>query len=224
MGNKPAGTISIEAKDRTAELFRHINPQAADLIIESSYVDDIVDSFPSLEVAKKVTHDADLILSKGGFKVKGWIFGGDGVPVAKNEVHQVLGVSWIASEDSTIFQVSLNFSPKRQNLHSQPDLDCTQIPAIIPDILTRRMVLQQVMRVFDPFGFFTPFMVIVKVYLQKTWILKLVWDEPLPEELCLKWRDFFTQMFDMEDHKFSRYLKPKDTVGDPTLVIFSDGS
>ena len=107
------------------ELFRHINPQAADLIIESSYVDDIVDSVPSLEVAKKVTHDADLILSKGGFKVKGWLFGGDDVPTAKNEVHQVLGVSWIASEDSIVFQVSLNFSPKRRNLHSQPDLDRT---------------------------------------------------------------------------------------------------
>ena len=112
MGDKLDGTISIEAKDRTAELFRHINPQAADLIIESSYVDDIVDSVPSLEVAKKVTHDADLILSKGGFKVKGWLFGGDDVPTAKNEVHQVLGVSWIASEDLIVFQVSLNFSPK----------------------------------------------------------------------------------------------------------------
>ena len=188
MGDKPAGTISIEAKDRTAELFRHINPQAADLIIESSYVDDIVDSVPSLEVAKKVTHDADLIPSKGGFKVKDWLFGGDDVPTAKNEVHQVLGVSWIASEDSIVFQVSQNFSPKRQNLHSQPDLDRTQIPAMILDILTRRMVLQQVMRVFDPFGFFAPFMVIAKVYLRETWILKLGWDEPIPEELCLKWR------------------------------------
>ena len=216
--------ISIEAKDRTAELFRHINPQAADLIIESSYVDDIVDSVPSLEVAKKVTHDADLILSKGGFKVKGWLFGGDDVSAAKNEVHQVLGVSWIASENSIVFQVSLNLSPKRRNLLSQPDLDRTQIPAMIPDILTRRMVLQQVMRVFDPCGFFVHFMVIAKVYLRETWILKLGWDEPLPEELCLKWREFFTQMFDMEDHKFSRYLKPKDAVGDPTLVIFSDGS
>ena len=224
MGDKPTGTISIEAKDRTAELFRHINPQAADLIIESSYVDDIVNSVPNLEVAKKVTHDADLILSKGGFKVKGWLFGGDDVPAAKNEVHQVLGVSWIASEDSIVFQVSLNFSPKRRNLQSQPDLDLTQIPTMIPDILTRGMVLQQVMRVFDPFRFFAPFMVIAKVYLRETWILKLVWDEPLPEELCLKWREFFTQMFDMEDHKFSRYLKPKDAVGDPTLVIFSDGS
>ena len=62
MGDKPAGTISTEAKDRTAELFRHFIPLAADLIIESSYVDDVVNSVPRLEVAKKVTHDADLIL------------------------------------------------------------------------------------------------------------------------------------------------------------------
>ena len=149
-------------------------------------MDDIVDSVPSLEVAKKVLHDADLILLKGGFKVNVWIFGGDGVPAAKNKVHQVLEVSWIASGDMIVFQVSLNCS--RRNLHSQPDLDCTKISEMTQDIMTRHIVLQQVSRVFDPFEFFAPFMVIAKVYLQETWILKLGWDELLPEELCLKRR------------------------------------
>ena len=124
MGDKLAGTASIEAKDRTAALFRHINPQAADLIIESSYVDDFIDSIWSLEVVKKVTHDADLIISKGGFRVKA----GSLVVMAKNEVHQVLGMSYAASDEWIVFHVALNFSPKRRKLHSQPNLDRTKTP------------------------------------------------------------------------------------------------
>ena len=155
--------------------------------------------------------------------MKGWLFGGDGVPAAKNEVYQVLGVSSIASEDALSCKC-LELFTKKTKLALSAYLDHTKILTMIPDILTRRMVLQQVMRVLEPFGFFAPFMVIAKVYLQETCILKLGGDEPLLEKLYLKWREFFIQMFHMEDHMFSRYLKPKDAVGDPTLVIFPDSS
>ncbi|CAC5377690.1 unnamed protein product [Mytilus coruscus] len=43
-------------------------------------------------------------------------------------------------------------------------------------------------------------------------------------ETLLEWMDFFKELFDIEQFKFHRCLKPDNAVGDPILVIFSDGS
>ena len=224
MGDKPAGAISIEAKDRTADLFRDINPKAADLIKESSYVDDIIDSVNSLQEAKQLTGDAECILEKGGFKVKGWLYGGLGLTESSSEMHQVLGVHWLASEDVICFKAALNFSPKRRNIRTEPDLIQSQVPERIPDTLTRRVVLQQVMGIFDPYGFIAPFVLLAKSYLRETWTLCLGWDDVLPEAMYNKWRTFFMSLFEVETLKFDRCMKHPQAVGNPTLILLSDGS
>ena len=47
--------------------------------------------------------------------------------------------------------------------------------------------------------------------------MKLDWDDPIPE-----WLKFFSDLFDMNNMKFERCLKPANAVGDPALVM--DGS
>ena len=79
-GDKPAGATAIEAKDLTANVFQHDHPDAATFIKASAYVDDLVDSVKSLQVAQDLAEGADRILSKGGFKVKSWALGGRNVP------------------------------------------------------------------------------------------------------------------------------------------------
>lgn len=150
MGDKPAGAISIEAKDMTADLFRDIHPRAAEFIQESTYVDDLVDSVDSYASAKDLAQGTEAILIKGGFQVKGWDFGGKDVPGGSDEPQKVLGVTWIASADVVAFEVHLNFSTKRRNVRTEPDLQVSEVPDQLPQKLTRRLVLQQVMGVFDP--------------------------------------------------------------------------
>ena len=78
MGDKPAGAIAIEAKDRTADMFAESYPEAAKVIKESSYVDDLVDSVVDLPTAKRITSQIDHVLSEDGFSLKTWTFGGTG--------------------------------------------------------------------------------------------------------------------------------------------------
>lgn len=35
---------------------------------------------------------------------------------------------------------------------------------------------------------------------------------------------FFKELYTLEDFRIRRAIKPSDAVGDPTLIIFSDGS
>ena len=74
-------------------------------------MDDILDSVNNVEKAKKLTNDIDIILSNGGFNVKGWQSNEDlengqtekneiKVPQCKTEA-KVLGVAWNCVKDIT---------------------------------------------------------------------------------------------------------------------------
>lgn len=98
------------------------------------------------------------------------------------------------------------------------------IPAAIPLKLTRRMVLEQVMKVYDPLGLVSPFTLQAKCYLREKWVLGLQWDEPLPDELRGRWIGYFEQLVHLPSQSFDRCLRPHDAAGQPSLILFSDGS
>ena len=81
---------------------------------------------------------------------------------AKNVLHPVLGVTLNFEEDS--FQIDIKDKP-----------------------LTRRGVLSQVSAVFDPFGFAAPVILKAKLILRELCRLKLGSDEPIPEQLAIRW-------------------------------------
>ena len=244
MGDKPAPAICTEAIYLTADKFQDISPQAAQLLKKNTYVDDIVDSFPSRETAVDVIEKTEQMLQKGGFKIKCWKMSGgeevlperglvsmteigsNTVPLLKGDEHvtRVLGVSWNSHDDIILFQVNLNFSQKKKGERMGRNLTADDIPGAIPDVLTRRIVLEQVMSIFDPLGLLCPFTLIAKLCLRETWEKKLDWDDPLPPDLREKWMRFFGCLFQIEDLKFDRSLRPPNSVGKPWLIIFSDGS
>ena len=111
-------------------MFAESYPEAAKVIKDSSYVDDLVDSVVDLPAANRITSQIDHILREGGFTLKTWIFEGTGDPSL--EVKRVVGVLYDPSKDVIIFQAHLNFSPKKRNVHKGPDLLPVQIPQEIP--------------------------------------------------------------------------------------------
>ena len=57
-----------------------------------------------------------------------------------------------------------------------------------------------------------------------TYETKLDWDDPIPEEYGKEWMTFFDDLPEMEKITVKRCLKPHNAIGDPILIIFSDGS
>ena len=236
MGDKPAGATSTEAIYKTAAMFQSDYPRVAELLTQSTDVDDIIDSVPSKAAAVQLACDTSLVLSKAGFKVKAWHIGGESVPrvdpISQEDIDsssevapiRVLGVAWEPVCDVICFEPQLNFSGKRKGVYISPNLTATDVPRSIPSTLTRRMVLEQSMKLFDPFGFLSPFTLLAKIYLRETWSLKLQWDDALPDMLRQKRIEFFEKLWDISSLKFDRCLKPETAVGSPILVVLSDGS
>ena len=97
-----------------------------------------------------------------------------------------------------LYEVVLNFSTKKRGVRIGPNLKVDDLPASLPDVLTKRTVLEQVMKIYDPLGLVCPFTLWGKISLRELWSLKFDWDTPLPDNLTVKWIKFFTTMLQLE--------------------------
>ena len=229
LGDRPSGTISIVARDLTADKFQSINPEAAEMIKNQTFTDDTINSVESIPTAKKLADDASSILRPGGFRYKEWITGGinpeDGsiIPNETVDVKTVLGSSWDLRDDTIIFPSKINFSAKKRKQRTEPNVTLQNIHEKLPP-LTRRIVLEQTMGIYDPYGILAPLVLKAKILLRDTWILQMKWDEVLPDEMQESWTEFFKEVIEAEKMKYPRCLRPANAVGDPSLIILSDGS
>ena len=243
MGDRPSATIAIVALRKTAEMNKEKCPEASNTIITNSYMDDIPESVPTKKEAIHRIKEIDMILATGGFKIKEWIISGDDtsdiaskktedqkavqlltrMTPAESKTEKVLGMEWEPQNDRILYSSRSNFSDTKQK---NSDLCLTQLPAAIPEKLTKRQILSQVNGIYEPLGLISPFTVKAKIMLRKLWAQdqKFGWDEPIPSSFRQEWITFFQEIFLLGSISFNRSIKPANTVGNPVLIIFSDGS
>ena len=217
MGDKPASAIAQTALKMTAEDAAEKYPDASQIILSNSYMDDIPASLDSKERGMKVMSEIEAVLEERGFKMKNWTFSGQKSKREKsvdqaavqallrkdieNELGKVLGMEW---EDVIQFQ-----------LYSLENDEET----------TKRSCLSTICKFYDPVGLLTPVTVTAKIILRKIWAFspKVGWDDPLPTELQKEWSSFRESLLHVRSLKFSRSFRPKDAQS-PVLILFSDGS
>ncbi|KAF8765266.1 hypothetical protein HNY73_023247 [Argiope bruennichi] len=72
--------------------------------------------------------------------------------------------------------------------------------------IIKRILISQSSKIFDPLGLISPYTVMLKVFYQRLWLLKLEWDAPLPKEWIDKLRRFQEEFKTLSDLKISRWL------------------
>lgn len=231
IGDRPAGAIATECAYMTADMYSKEFPLAAATIKESSYVDDVVDSVNGIQNAKRLASEVSYIYEKANMHIKEWIFSGDtvkeeeSVPIGTEcDKSRVLGVLWKPGSDVLTFEVKINFSEKKRKIRTGPDVLRADLEHQLPIILTRRIVMAQVMTIFDPQGLIAPVTITARFLLRKTWSLKIGWDDDLGSDLRNEWLEFFKRLYDVSNLTFRRCLRPEGVIGNPQLIIFSDGS
>lgn len=251
MGDVPAAAIAQECVYKTAEDFGSDLPEASDAVRHSTYVDDLDHSSDkNPDETLILVNQIHNLLKRGNFCIKEWWLAGEARGRTPEELSipygelsdnaptesklkasslggaRVLGQGWHPQFDTLHFECPLNFKSKGDIDAGEPNLKHGDFAFEFPLTLTRRLVLRQTMRIYDPLGLLTPFLLQAKLLLRKTWdtVLKLGWDDAIPLPLHVEWKAFFLSCFELEDISFPRSVKPQDAVGLPSLVIFSDGS
>ena len=212
MGDRPSATIAQVALRKSAEAKAAVFPDASKIIIENAYMDDIPASTKTQEVSEKLRREIDLILEDRGFKIKEWICSGSAkevpieIKVVSEEIEGVLGLEWMPKDD----WLRIRVNPDKPEVAS----------------VTKRSILSRISKIYDPVGLLTAFTVKAKILLRKIWAInpKVGWDDLLDVSIQNDWRLLLDEMKEVEQVRFSRTITPEDAVGNPSLIIFSNGS
>nr|XP_041630604.1 uncharacterized protein LOC121502051 [Drosophila kikkawai] len=71
---------------------------------------------------------------------------------------------------------------------------------------SKRDVLSQIAKLFDPAGWLSPFVVQAKILMQDIWLASVEWDEFLPAELLHRWHDFLRSYSFLHQVRIPRWV------------------
>ncbi|XP_054717257.1 uncharacterized protein LOC129226651 [Uloborus diversus] len=204
--------------------YSSIFPQTHELLNKFCYVDDIIGGqntvasayATSLECVqifreanmplhKWATNSAELrkLWEKNGFSTET-----SSNPIGQNMInYKVLGISWDADRDLFYFNV--------ENL----------ISLVSKGIDTKRFLLQVAGRIFDPIGFVAPYVIRLKILIQRVWEMGLLWDQEMPQVIKKPFRQWCLELKDLSLVEIPRFYHFTDSYTvDVQLHSFSDAS
>ncbi|XP_055308905.1 uncharacterized protein LOC129572830, partial [Sitodiplosis mosellana] len=188
------------------------NPKLAAKIRFQFYVDDFFDSVDTIDEAKQVIKMMSETLGKYGFLLRKWKANDSTIldELATSEkdsspsnVFKTLGIQWQPSSDNFLF-----------------------IPAELKKVKkwTKRTILSEIAKLFDPLGWLSPCVVTAKMFMQDLWLLQVGWDDELPSETIIKWTNIRQQFFSPCTVKVPRWIGLKTDIKGVSLHGFCDAS
>ncbi|UYV72247.1 hypothetical protein LAZ67_9002334 [Cordylochernes scorpioides] len=86
-------------------------------------------------------------------------------------------------------------------------LNCdVSIEKDLPRRLTKRIVLSKIQQVFDLLGVYNPIFLPPKLFLQRSWELKIGWDSQLPEDMDREFRTWYSKIGLLSEIKIPRHI------------------
>lgn len=228
-GDRPAGCISLTALRMTADLYKDLDPEAAEKLKKDNYVDDLLSGAENKEKALYISEKMEEIAECGGFKFKSTCMSGDALNDDDENKMKILGTLWNPMEDTLQVEVKVNPSPKRKGAKSAPDIEFEKLSEKMPEKLSKRVVWRIVLGQFDLLGMLSVFLVKLKLIMRELCSdqgKKLGWDEDVDEQTRKKLMEILMLMGDARKITFPRCFKPENTDPDvkPVLIMFGDGS
>lgn len=164
-------------------------------------MDDLMSGSNDIKTAIRLQSEITTILAKGGFPLRKWITNSkellqkipedqrEGAPVEydtgiENNV-STLGLLWYHESDKFAFKAN----------GGQP----------VPK-LTKRKILSEIAKIYDPLGFLAPITILNKILMQEIWKEGTQWDEIVSENIKEKWCKMEKQMKMITEFRINRWL------------------
>lgn len=180
-GTAPAPYLAIKTLERLANDECAKWPLGAFCLKNSFYVDDFLYGSDTLDSALKIQKETIEILRSAGFKLRKWSASNptllEGISESDRECNHLLefncqssvktlGIFWNTITDSFSFHMSVDSY----------------------EITTKRNILSNIAKIFDPLGWLSPFVILAKIFIQKLWKIGAEWDQPLTYQFEGEWK------------------------------------
>ena len=209
-GTASAPYLSIRVLNQLAKDYHSEFPWASKVVLEDFYVDDVLTGAPSEAELACLQESLVKLLSYAGLELRKWVSNSSRIcddeqehalPCGTNDdIKKVLGIFWNPAKDVLGFKVALS-----DNV-----------------LATKRQVLSDVSRLFDPMGLLAPVVVQFKILLREIWTMDLDWDEELPPEILSLWTKYRNDLHNIQGIHLNRLVH----CGAETIELhgFSDAS
>ena len=235
-GDRPAACQLEVSKKKIAELGVSIDEDAAQKLIEDTYVDDGFTGGEDEDVKRMVGNkDADgnfdgtisRILNLGGYSVKDFVVEGDMEQSDHNLLNNtVFGYGWNPKTGMMKMPISLNMSKKRRNQRTEPNLQVKDLETLESIKMTKRNLLGITNSFGDFLGMAEPFTIRFRLLMKSLFEPEkpLLWDDAIDDVAKAAWIKLIAEAVQAGEHIFPRRSRPDKIVGNPRLVGFGDGA
>ncbi|GFV04346.1 integrase catalytic domain-containing protein [Trichonephila clavipes] len=159
-------------------------------------MDDILSGESTLEGAKKLQTRLSQLLQRGGFELHKWV---SNSPELLKDL----------SASSYVFDKEFQDAPvKTLGMLWDPKVDCLTYKVKISDKVnfSKRDVLSEIARLYDPLGLIGPIVTKAKIFIQELWKIKLDWREQLPPDAMEEWMNFYQKLAKVNNFKIPRCI------------------
>ena len=129
----------------------------------------------------------------------------------KGDEEKVLGSLWNVKTDKFHFRVAIDLLKLKESPGHKQNM-------------TKRMILSQVARIYDPIRFAAAFIIRTKIGMQRLWQRGLDWDDEVPLAVQESWISLFQEIKELDSVSFERCLTVGHAMEPPMLCVFADAS
>lgn len=215
-GTRPAPYLSNRVVKDLVEQYGEEFPLAVEPLDKCLYVDDALLGANTKEEAIEQRRQVVELLKRGCLELRKWSTNvEDLLPTAEansseffiepsgEENKSVLGIAWSPQKD--------HFSIKVKPVERQQ--------------ITKRSILSDTARLYDPLGWLAPFVIRAKLEMQSLWLAKIDWDDlNLPDEVRINWHAICHEMPTLTAVSIPRFIGPGNRKAVVSLIGFSDAS
>lgn len=160
-------------------------PSASKALLNSTFVDDILHGENDLTSTLNTMNELQVLLRKGKFELHKWYSNSSElmshIPPEKREK---CNFSFNNKEGSCIKTLGIKWEPTSDQFQ-------VEVPKYNTSTnYTKRSILSDVAKVYDPLGFIAPVTVFAKLIMQDIWKANIDWDSKVPDAILLKWKSF----------------------------------
>jgi hypothetical protein len=150
--------LAIRVLQRLADDEAHAYPTAAQVIKSHLYVDDLLSGANSIEEARKIRDEVIALLSRGGFSIRQWA--ANDKRIIDDLATSVLHAKFTFDEDRSFKTLGITWSTDGDKLHYS-------LKSIkITERITKRKILSEIAKIYDPLGLLGPVILYAKKLMQ----------------------------------------------------------
>ncbi|XP_062710860.1 uncharacterized protein LOC134288944 [Aedes albopictus] len=160
-GTKPAPYLAIEAMREAARNYETVYPEAAQRIVLDVYVDDFMSGAKNIDEARQIrVIQVCEILRSAEFNLRKWTTNRPEL-LSDNEYTEQMPVEMkLAEQPEAVKALGIQWLPK-------DDVFSLKVSLSVDSVNTKRQLLSDSSRLFDPYGWLSPIMVKIKILFQQ---------------------------------------------------------